>query len=191
MGKVFYTVIVGTEPGIYEDWYLPASRFTVYFGGGVKANCNRRRTQAALRVIEITGAIYKKYKTYPEALEAFKNAERDGKVRAIQVDPEPEPEVDQEPEPEVDGEPEPEAESPHGFQVREQTLHEYPEVRPIPIARQPSDADTLSQSDGRNLVDALISALQAYHDQITQSNSDTTIDAATPKDNLTRASTGL
>ena len=47
------------------------------------------RTQAALRVSEISGAIFKKYKTYPDALEAFNNAARNGKVRAVQVDLEP------------------------------------------------------------------------------------------------------
>ncbi|KAI0276582.1 hypothetical protein BGY98DRAFT_1177646 [Russula aff. rugulosa BPL654] len=90
MARGFYTVIVGTQPGIYTDW-----------------------TQAALRVSEISGAIFKKYKTYPDALEAFNNAARDGKIRAIQVDPEPE------------------AELLPGPQIREQAPHEYPAVRPI------------------------------------------------------------
>jgi hypothetical protein len=85
----------------------------VHFGGGEKAHCDPCRTQAALRVSEISGAIFKKYNTYPDALEAFNNAARDGKVRAVQVDPDPEPEL-----------------SP-GSQVREQAPHEYPVVQPI------------------------------------------------------------
>ncbi|KAF8502104.1 hypothetical protein F5888DRAFT_1169493 [Russula emetica] len=93
MARGFYTVIVGTQPGIYTDW-----------------------TQAALRVSEISGAIFKRYKTYPDALDAFNNAMRDGKVRAVQVDLDPEPEAELLP----------------GFQVREQAPHEYPVVRPIP-----------------------------------------------------------
>lgn len=92
MARGFYTVIVGTQPGIYTDW-----------------------TQAALRVNEISGAIFKKYNTYPDALDAFNNAARDGKVRAVQLDPEPE------------------AELPPGFQVREQAPYEYPVVRPIVV----------------------------------------------------------
>ncbi|SRR6266478_5845195 len=71
------------------------------------------RTQAALRVSEISGAIFKKYKTYPDALEAFNNAARNGKVRAVQVDLEPE------------------AESPPGSRVREQAPHGSAVVRPI------------------------------------------------------------
>src|SRR6266849_7234172 len=110
MARGFYTVIVGTQPGIYTDWYLPASWFT--WGCG-KAHGHLCRTQAALRVSEISGAIFKKYKTYPDALEASNNAARDGKVRAVQLDPEPE------------------AELPPGFQVREQAPHEYPVVRLI------------------------------------------------------------
>ena len=85
----------------------------VHFGGGGKAYCDPCRTQAALRVSEISGAIFKKYKTYPDALEAFNNAARNGKVRTIQLDPEPE------------------AEFLPGPQIREQAPHEYPVVRPI------------------------------------------------------------
>jgi hypothetical protein len=29
MARGFYTVIVGTQPGIYTDWYLPASWFAL------------------------------------------------------------------------------------------------------------------------------------------------------------------
>jgi hypothetical protein len=32
MARGFYTVIVGTQPGIYTDWYLPASWFTLEGG---------------------------------------------------------------------------------------------------------------------------------------------------------------
>lgn len=66
MVKWYYTVIVGTQPGVYADW-----------------------SQAAPTVIEISGAIHKKYKTYREAWEAFDRAGREGRVRAIQVDPQP------------------------------------------------------------------------------------------------------
>ncbi len=47
------------------------------------------RTQAAPTVIGISGAVHKKYKTHGEAWEAFNKAGREGKVRAIQVDPQP------------------------------------------------------------------------------------------------------
>ncbi|KAI0305642.1 hypothetical protein B0F90DRAFT_1086695 [Multifurca ochricompacta] len=63
MVKWYYIVIVGTRPGIYGDW-----------------------SQAAPKVSEISGAIHKKFKTYAEAREAFDKAEREGEVRAIQVD---------------------------------------------------------------------------------------------------------
>ncbi|KAI9463695.1 hypothetical protein BJY52DRAFT_1253152 [Lactarius psammicola] len=66
MAKGYYTVIVGTQPGVYADW-----------------------AQAASTVIGISGAVHKKYKTHSEACEAFNRAGREGKVRAIPVDPQP------------------------------------------------------------------------------------------------------
>jgi hypothetical protein len=92
----------------WDLYGLVSASQPVHFGGGGKAHCDPCRTQAALRVSEISGAIFKKYNTYPDALEAFNNAARDGKVRAVQVDPDPEAEL-----------------SP-GSQVRQQAPHEYP-----------------------------------------------------------------
>ncbi|KAI9442282.1 hypothetical protein H4582DRAFT_1927551 [Lactarius indigo] len=64
MVKFYYTVIVGTKPGVYEDW-----------------------AQAAPTVIGISGAIHRKYNTRREAWEAFDTAEREGMVRTIITDP--------------------------------------------------------------------------------------------------------
>ncbi|KAH9961289.1 hypothetical protein BC827DRAFT_337627 [Russula dissimulans] len=65
MVKWYYTVIVGTQPGVYADW-----------------------TQVAPKVSEISGAIHKKFKTRAEALEAFNRATREGTVRVVPVDQE-------------------------------------------------------------------------------------------------------
>jgi len=62
MTKGYYTVIVGTQPGVYEDW-----------------------TQAAPKVSEVSGAIHKKYKTLEEAQEAFNRATHEGTVRTVRV----------------------------------------------------------------------------------------------------------
>ncbi|KAF8274595.1 hypothetical protein EI94DRAFT_1713808 [Lactarius quietus] len=62
--KGYYTVIVGTQPGVYADWI-----------------------QAGPTVSEISGALHRKYKTPREAWEAFDRAAREGKVRAIEADP--------------------------------------------------------------------------------------------------------
>ncbi|KAH9998492.1 hypothetical protein BJV74DRAFT_824791 [Russula compacta] len=67
MVQCHYVVIAGTEPGIYRDW-----------------------TDAAPKVTGIPGAIHKKFKIYPDALEAFNRARREGAVREIRVAPEPE-----------------------------------------------------------------------------------------------------
>ncbi|KAI0256034.1 hypothetical protein BJV78DRAFT_1168742 [Lactifluus subvellereus] len=64
MVNSYYTVIVGTQPGVYRDW-----------------------TQAAPKVNEISGAIHKKFKTHAEAWDAFNMAEREGAVRAVRVEP--------------------------------------------------------------------------------------------------------
>ncbi|KAF8482976.1 hypothetical protein DFH94DRAFT_387909 [Russula ochroleuca] len=69
MAKGYYTVIVGTQPGVYADW-----------------------TQAAPKVTEIPGNIHKKFKTLAEAWAAYHQAAREGRVRAVRLYPEPEAE---------------------------------------------------------------------------------------------------
>ncbi|KAH9054248.1 hypothetical protein EDB87DRAFT_1647310 [Lactarius vividus] len=64
MVKYYYTVIVGTQPGVYDDW-----------------------AQAAPTVIGISGAIHRKYNTEREAWEAFDIAVCEGRVRTITTDP--------------------------------------------------------------------------------------------------------
>ncbi|KAH8992776.1 hypothetical protein EDB86DRAFT_2930844 [Lactarius hatsudake] len=64
MVKYYYTVIVGTQPGVYDDW-----------------------AQAGPTVTGISGAIHRKYNTEREAWEAFDIAVCDGKVRMISTDP--------------------------------------------------------------------------------------------------------
>ncbi|KAH9007953.1 hypothetical protein EDB83DRAFT_2459495 [Lactarius deliciosus] len=64
MVKYYYTVIVGTKPGVYDDW-----------------------AQAGPTVTGISGAIHRKYNTEREAWEAFDIAVCDGKVRMITTDP--------------------------------------------------------------------------------------------------------
>jgi hypothetical protein len=112
----------------WDLYGLVSASLLVHFGGGRKAHCDPCRTQAALRVSEISGAIFNRYNTYPDALEAFNNAARDGKIRAIQVDPEPE------------------AELPPGFQVREPAPHEYPVVRPIILHSDTGPGQSLHKS---------------------------------------------
>ncbi len=85
MVKYYYTVIVGTRPGVYTDWYLLAGWFNLYYG---QANIYFR-SQAAPNVIEVSGAIHKKYKSSREAWEAYHTAAREGRVRAVEVDTQP------------------------------------------------------------------------------------------------------
>lgn len=83
MTKRYYTVIVGTQPGVYADWYLLADQFTLRYA-------NRPyRAQAAPKVSEVSGAIHKKYKTLAEAREAFNRATHEGTVRRVRVDASP------------------------------------------------------------------------------------------------------
>ncbi|KAH9978707.1 hypothetical protein BGW80DRAFT_690716 [Lactifluus volemus] len=67
MVKSYYTVIVGTRPGVYEDWI-----------------------QAAPKVCGIPGAVHKKFKTCAEAWRVYNRAEREGEVRVIEVEPDAE-----------------------------------------------------------------------------------------------------
>jgi hypothetical protein len=83
MVKYYYTVIVGTQPGVYGDWYLLAGRFAY-----MRTNNPSPRTQVAPKVSEISGAIHKKFKTHAEAWDAFHRAAREGTVRVVQVEPE-------------------------------------------------------------------------------------------------------
>ncbi|KAI9458549.1 hypothetical protein F5148DRAFT_319694 [Russula earlei] len=85
MVKWYYTVIVGTQPGVYGDWYLLARRSVI-----CELTDQPCRTQVAPKVSEISGAIHKKFKTYAEAWEAFNRAAREGSVRVVRLDPEPE-----------------------------------------------------------------------------------------------------
>jgi len=85
MVKWYYTVIVGTQPGVYADWYRLAPSYLFSF---TWANDPSTRTQVAPKVSEISGAIHKKFKTRAEALEAFNRATREGTVRAVPVDQE-------------------------------------------------------------------------------------------------------
>ncbi|KAI0958922.1 hypothetical protein AcV7_004603 [Taiwanofungus camphoratus] len=61
-----YLVTVGTEPGVYDDWY-----------------------EAADRVMKVPGSIYKGYHTRIEAEEAFRTAWVQGRTRSVQMDPRP------------------------------------------------------------------------------------------------------
>ena len=70
------------------------------------------RTQAAPKVIEISGAIHKKFRTLREAYEAYNKAAREGALRVVQVDPVPD------------------AESPLGSQGRESALFQCQVTRP-------------------------------------------------------------
>ncbi|KAH9176498.1 hypothetical protein EDB89DRAFT_1902838 [Lactarius sanguifluus] len=67
MVKYYYTVIVGTKPGVYDDW-----------------------AQAGPTVTGISGAIHRKYNTEREAWEAFDIAVCDGKTPQLRVDGDPE-----------------------------------------------------------------------------------------------------
>ncbi|KAH9935642.1 uncharacterized protein B0H18DRAFT_419338 [Fomitopsis serialis] len=58
-----YLVTVGTEPGVYDQW-----------------------PECAARVIKVEGSIYKGYKTKGEALDAYRAALAEGRVKVVRSD---------------------------------------------------------------------------------------------------------
>ena len=88
--KKWHVVIVGTEPGIYETWYVQPSfqmpELSPASDGHAREDLTEaNRAEAGPKVIGVPGNIYESYKTPQEAHNAYENARRSGTVKIVNM----------------------------------------------------------------------------------------------------------